>query len=397
MNTLQLLKNGSGIHIKKENKGKFTDYCGGKVTSECISKGKHSSNPAIRKRATFAANARKWKHQQGGQILKSQTGTKLTPTEQLVKGWYDGTIGGIVKGIKAFQNFDNVRVGTGGFGGTGDGYGSGGIGGHWKSAYRPKNNQNFNDAFDEAKKAGAETFIFGDKLYNTLSEANPVRERNNRYVGKGRTEQIVRKRKGYGKDYGPFQTKLAGEQYAIKYQQGGFMSKVGNFLNSDYGKSIVNLGQQLYSGISDASNKIKQNEKLQKWKQSFVDSQSLSDAERQKFYIQSIQNQQMNNPDGNVSDIVASHDAWKLEQQELQKRKKAAEMQADQYITQMSLINNNQQTGGFNFAGMATDILSGVLGNSGNSSKTQAVTNPSSTYSQFKMPPVDFTVKNMKL
>lgn len=59
----------SGIHIKKENRGKFTDYCGGKVTSECIARGKNSSNPAIRKRATFAANARKWKHENGGVII----------------------------------------------------------------------------------------------------------------------------------------------------------------------------------------------------------------------------------------------------------------------------------------------------------------------------------------
>jgi hypothetical protein len=68
MNILQFLKSGSGIHIKKENRGKFTNYCGGKVTSECIAKGKRSSNPAIRKRATFAANARKWKHKFGGLI-----------------------------------------------------------------------------------------------------------------------------------------------------------------------------------------------------------------------------------------------------------------------------------------------------------------------------------------
>lgn len=61
-------KGGSGIHIKKANRGKFTDYCGGKVTSECIARGKASSNPTIRKRATFAANARKWKHQFGGRI-----------------------------------------------------------------------------------------------------------------------------------------------------------------------------------------------------------------------------------------------------------------------------------------------------------------------------------------
>ena len=70
MNILEFLKKGSGIHIKKKNRGKFTSYCGGKVTDKCIQKGKNSSNSAIRKRATFAANARKWKHQKGGNIVK---------------------------------------------------------------------------------------------------------------------------------------------------------------------------------------------------------------------------------------------------------------------------------------------------------------------------------------
>lgn len=60
---------GGKIHIKPENKGKFTKYCGGKVTSECIAKGKRSSDPAVRKRATFAANARKWKHAFGGDLI----------------------------------------------------------------------------------------------------------------------------------------------------------------------------------------------------------------------------------------------------------------------------------------------------------------------------------------
>ena len=57
-----------GIFIKPENRGKFTKYCGGKVTSECIAKGKRSSDPAVRKRATFAANARKFKHADGGPL-----------------------------------------------------------------------------------------------------------------------------------------------------------------------------------------------------------------------------------------------------------------------------------------------------------------------------------------
>ena len=82
MNILEFLKNGSSIHIKEKNKGKFTSYCGGKVTDECIQKGKNSSNPVIRKRATFAQNARRWKHQEGG-IIKADEGTKF-----LSKQWF---------------------------------------------------------------------------------------------------------------------------------------------------------------------------------------------------------------------------------------------------------------------------------------------------------------------
>jgi hypothetical protein len=62
-----LFRDGGGIHIKKKNRGKFTEYCGGKVTSECIQRGLHSSNPTTRKRANFARNARKW-HAFGGEL-----------------------------------------------------------------------------------------------------------------------------------------------------------------------------------------------------------------------------------------------------------------------------------------------------------------------------------------
>lgn len=61
----------SGIHIKKKNRGKFTEYCGGKVTDACIRRAKASGNSKLVKRATFAANARKWKHQEGG-VMKYQ-------------------------------------------------------------------------------------------------------------------------------------------------------------------------------------------------------------------------------------------------------------------------------------------------------------------------------------
>lgn len=47
------------IYIKKSNRGKFTDYCGGKVTEECITKAKNSGNKKLIKRAIFAQNAKK--------------------------------------------------------------------------------------------------------------------------------------------------------------------------------------------------------------------------------------------------------------------------------------------------------------------------------------------------
>lgn len=64
------LKNGAKIHIKKKNRGSFTKWCGGDVTSECIRRGKNSPNPKIRKKATFADNARHFKHKFGGQIVQ---------------------------------------------------------------------------------------------------------------------------------------------------------------------------------------------------------------------------------------------------------------------------------------------------------------------------------------
>ena len=67
-NEIDMFKKGNKIKIKKQNKGKFTEYCGGNVTQECIQRGKNSPDPKIRKRATFAANVRKFKHKSGGRL-----------------------------------------------------------------------------------------------------------------------------------------------------------------------------------------------------------------------------------------------------------------------------------------------------------------------------------------
>ena len=56
----------SSIDIKPENRGKFnaTKKRTGKSTEELT----HSKNPITKKRAVFAQNAVKWKHQQGGTL-----------------------------------------------------------------------------------------------------------------------------------------------------------------------------------------------------------------------------------------------------------------------------------------------------------------------------------------
>lgn len=62
----QLYSKGGSIHIKPENRGKFTETKRrtGKTTEELT----HSSNPLTRKRAIFAQNARKWHHAFGGEL-----------------------------------------------------------------------------------------------------------------------------------------------------------------------------------------------------------------------------------------------------------------------------------------------------------------------------------------
>jgi hypothetical protein len=50
----------SVIHIKESHKGRFTAIK--KKTGKTTAELKHSKSPAVRKMATFAANAAKWHH-----------------------------------------------------------------------------------------------------------------------------------------------------------------------------------------------------------------------------------------------------------------------------------------------------------------------------------------------
>lgn len=65
-------KKGSGIHIKKENRGKFT--ASAKAAGQGVQEHARSvlssstATPLQKKRANFARNAAKWKHVNGGTL-----------------------------------------------------------------------------------------------------------------------------------------------------------------------------------------------------------------------------------------------------------------------------------------------------------------------------------------
>ena len=67
-------KKGGGIHIKKKNKGKFTKSA--KAAGESVQEhaahvlSDPNATPLQKKRANFARNAAKWKHEDGGKTHK---------------------------------------------------------------------------------------------------------------------------------------------------------------------------------------------------------------------------------------------------------------------------------------------------------------------------------------
>ena len=95
-----IFKNGSGIHIKEKNRGKFT--ASAKAAGESVQEhAKHVLNnpnatPLQKKRANFARNASKWKHEDGAKTHKpggyrSILDNGWIPTTRLKKGTYGFT------------------------------------------------------------------------------------------------------------------------------------------------------------------------------------------------------------------------------------------------------------------------------------------------------------------
>lgn len=127
-------KKGSGIHIKKKNKGKFT--ASAKKAGQSVQEHARSvlnnpnATPLQKKRANFARNAAKWKHAKGGSMripgvidsnpnLDNMKGDYVTPKKKKKKLKKKHQDGGIIKaegGIKIPKNrkvIETIKINNG--------------------------------------------------------------------------------------------------------------------------------------------------------------------------------------------------------------------------------------------------------------------------------------------
>ena len=202
---------GGSIHINPANRGKFnaTKKRTGKTTEELT----HSKNPLTRKRAIFAQNASHWKHALGGELEDD------TP-------WYTPLLynmpGATFKDGKYVGNRLLHPIG-GKFGGGKS------IGGGAESSFNVNDYSNltFNEAFDKAYNNKEDVFKYGEKIYNTKKEANPIRELNNRVVGSSTSRSKLTKKDSYQHTTGPY--KLKGlESFPMKFSFGGHLNTNGS-------------------------------------------------------------------------------------------------------------------------------------------------------------------------
>lgn len=77
------------------------------------------------------------------------------------------------------------------------------------------NNITFNEAFDKAREMKEPYFYYGEKLYNTKKELNPVREYNNRFAGNNKSRLVLKQNDEYQYQRGALQTPITGKEYSV--------------------------------------------------------------------------------------------------------------------------------------------------------------------------------------
>ncbi len=227
---LNTFAEGGKIHIKPSKRGTFTAAAKkhGKSVQSFASQvlaNKEDYSPAMVKKANFARNAAKWKHALGGELNDG------TP-------WYYP----FLYNMPGASFKDGKYVGNRLLHPIGGSYGGGRtIGSGATSSFNVNDYSDltFNEAFDRAYNNKEDVFRYGEKLYNTKKENNPVRELNNRFVGGSKNRSKLTKRDSYQHEVGPYGLKGL-ESPLTKFSFGGELNTNGaDFSN---GQIIVGNG-----------------------------------------------------------------------------------------------------------------------------------------------------------
>lgn len=127
-------------------------------------------------------------------------------------------------------------------------------------------------------------------------------------------------------------------QEGTKFQN--LIGNVSNFLKSDSGQAMISGASQLFKTFKSSSDLAKQQEELNKWKKAYVNSIVPEDASQQ-VEQEEVQAKQAN-PDYNSSPIYKAWRQNQLEQDSIQAAKQKAAQQADMYI-QNKLLEQQEQ------------------------------------------------------
>ena len=194
--------NGTKIHIKEKNKGKFTEYCDGEVTQNCIDKAKNGGNPTLKKRAIFSENVRSWKHAKGGQLIpKKQVGGIFTNIKDLFlklnaddytyintfESTYPQAFAHAKKNGKKYFKWNNTLFEV-----------------KHKVAdpsLKDFSDKKFGEAYKQAKKENLSTFAYNSQEFNTKEKYESADVNLNKLTPKEVWERITKTSWNVGKNY----------------------------------------------------------------------------------------------------------------------------------------------------------------------------------------------------
>ena len=185
-----------------------------------------------------------------------------------------------------------------------------------------------------------------------------------------------------------------GGRLISKAQDGTKLKKVGNFLNGDTGKSLINFGSQLLSGVQNEIKSANQNKKINKWikAQGKAAASNISSSQFAPV-IQQMQQQvgeYYDNPNAAGGTIINDY----LSNQLANQYRETARQQTEQNATMQALQYQQSSGSSNNIFGTAFNMLGKLIGPKQTDGQTEIATTPEKAIQTTASPSLDERVTN---